>query len=73
MEGKVEKSFNKANIIEAQNHIGRIIGNNNNGIIENCYSNGSLRAKQYIGGIIGFQLRSTSKCINSYSVNKIER
>ena len=70
--GDIERCYNKGNISGKGTHIGGIVGNKNKGITKFCYNTGIIKGSQYIGGIFGMQ-GLTSRIINSYSVNKIER
>lgn len=71
--GNIERCYNKGNISGKGTHIGGISGSTNDIITKSCYNTGSIKGRQYIGGIFGMQGPTNARLINSYSVNKIER
>jgi len=57
--------------ITGRNCMGGLIGEQNGGIIENCYISGSISGNDYIGGLIGKQYGTVVNCYTIGSVKGI--
>lgn len=55
---------------EGNENIGGLCGVNANGLIENCYSESSVKGTNYAGGLCGYASTGTIK--NSYNVGSVE-
>ena len=52
-----------------QSYVGGLVGRNNYGSISNCYSTGTVRGSQYVGGLVGENWGSISNCYSTGAVS----
>lgn len=68
----ISNSHSTATVSGQSNDIGGLIGHNNNGIIEGCYSTGGVSGTTNVGGLVGFSGYGSSVIRLSYSTSSVQ-
>ena len=64
-----ELSVVDVNITGSRSYVGGMVGYNSGGIVDQCFSTGTVRGNSYVGGLVGESSGSVTQCYSTCEVN----
>ena len=70
--GGISESFSISDVHSPGHLVGGLVGRNTGDTIRNCYSQGTVKGDDHVGGLVGSNYLAGSVILNSYSTNSVE-